>query len=156
MIGFGSPAGRARGSDVSVLMRFPPVWHSSFQWIITQNRAAKFPRDLAIRAPGCLRHESFMRFAANRDEVSSAGGSRRESSQFAALNFRMQTRFVRRRIRVGSLAKAVFSYFLLCAIRILAAPAVACRSAAVSDLPKIRVVARCAAMRSCFAHSRLH
>src|SRR5438034_10738775 len=59
-------------------------------------------------------------------------------------------------VRPGSLAKAAFFVFLVPIIRILAAPAAACREAAfVSDLPKTRVVARSAAMRSCFAHSRL-
>jgi len=51
-----------------------------------------------------------------------------------------------------ALLRPHFSFFLR-AIRILAAPAAACRSAAfVSDLPKTRVVARSAAMRLRVAH----
>jgi CspA family cold shock protein len=57
-----------------------------------------------------------------------------------------------RECALKALLRPHFSFFLR-AIRILAAPAAACRSAAfVSDLPKTRVVARCAAMRSCFGY----
>jgi hypothetical protein len=82
-----------------------------------------------------------------------------QSDWCSPISLRLTDRVVgaERATEATALLRPYFSLFFYSTIQILAAPAVASRQAALaSDLPKTRVVARIAAMRTCFANLRHH